>query len=268
MNKKQWANIGISSQERDALSRAEREAQNRAKAINPFTGETRWLTPDEWDIAYPPRAQADFSGFVKKFKAEQKRIEREKNKKERKQKAIKAKKEKRLIEKRVSDYKKLTGKKRISKTEREFLKIETAKKVYEQKNTAKEKIEKRLKRRISNYEERYGKASEEAKLLLRVATPAKVAKYEGTYDITIGDIPYEAFAEKARYWSHSSGSWMYNHSAWDGINVESILSEGPDTGGGDMNNLQVLTEILRVSRPEYEIEIKDNRSWKIVRSKA
>lgn len=263
MTKKEWENFGLSAEQRKKLSWDKLDALNLSPIRNPYTGEVRYITADQYDAAFKEDENARYERLaqkVKNFRKEYQKKEAIKERKLKKQRQTRAKnKEIRDVEK----YKELTGKMRISKKERAALKYTTPKQLAKERSKTKEQRAKAQARRIKQYEKKYGKVDEKKAEMLYYSTPARVAKYTGD-KLTLGWIEYHQFENWARNWQHTSGSWMYMYSAWDGFDADQIIADGPSAGGFDRTNRQVMDLLFPHLFPEYEL-VEANKKWRVQR---
>ena len=136
-------------------------------------------------------------------------------KKETKKKTTKKTKTLTKQQKREQQFKKLSGRKRLRSEEKQALKAITAKELLE--NKKKKLTAKQIDRRVATFRKRYGEPTAEQEMILKYATPAKVAKAYGMErlydDIEVDpesistrydDLP--SFMKNYRVWVHDGGS--------------------------------------------------------------
>lgn len=169
--------------------------------------------------------------------------------------------------KRVSQYKELTGKKRISKYEREALKFMMPKTL-----SKREASDSLWKKRIDSYVKTYGEEpSESAKALLKYNSLGVSAKKLNIKketvelpipfleDIKLGSIRYDNFPREIKRWNHKKGNWLYVTGAFHNVPMDldyMLNTENAYNGDSarDHNNEDFIDVIMKHKFVHLEIE--------------
>lgn len=166
---------------------------------------------------------------------------------------VKASSEARAYAKKITAYKKKTGKRRLTYDEKKALHHFTAGQVSKQIDKGSKTYERRLK----SFEKTYGPADEQTRYVLEYLTPAAAARKleieaidpdDGLEEATFSEVSlpkktWNDLPTEFKKWSHISGNYMYENkdilwldNAADLIDIQKLFDRAENADGDDHTN--------------------------------